>query len=126
MREQQVVCRCADCVRGLRSPCDSIVEVFLMSSSQQTLSEEAIGELIDNHPEWALEDGKLVRYWTFRDFVEALAFVNRVAQLAEEAQHHPDIDIRYNRVKLALVSHDADGITARDARMAKRLSAGLS
>jgi 4a-hydroxytetrahydrobiopterin dehydratase len=96
-----------------------------MSSSQQTLSEEAIGELIRSHPEWALEDGKLVRYWTFHDFVEGMAFVNRVAQLAEEAQHHPDIDIRYNRVKLALVSHDAGGITARDARMAKRLSVGL-
>ena len=45
--------------------------------------------------------------------------------IAEEAQHHPDIDIRYNLVKLALVSHDAGGITARDARMARQLSAGL-
>jgi 4a-hydroxytetrahydrobiopterin dehydratase len=49
-----------------------------------------------------------------------------VAQLAEQAGHHPDIDIRYNRVKLALVSHDAGGITAQDAAMARRLSAGLA
>jgi 4a-hydroxytetrahydrobiopterin dehydratase len=52
-----------------------------------------------------------------------MAFVNRVALLAENAGHHPDIDIRYNRVKLALVSHDAGGITARDAAMAGQLSA---
>ena len=66
----------------------------------------------------------LVRFWTFNGFVEAIAFVNRVADLAEQAGHHPDIDIRYNRVKLALVSHDAGGITARDAQMAARLSTG--
>jgi 4a-hydroxytetrahydrobiopterin dehydratase len=55
-----------------------------------------------------------------------MAFVNRVATLAEEAGHHPDIDIRYNRVKLALVSHDAGGITARDASMARRLRADFA
>jgi 4a-hydroxytetrahydrobiopterin dehydratase len=54
-----------------------------------------------------------------------MAFVNRVAKLAEQAGHHPDIDIRYNRVKLGLVSHDAGGITARDAEAARRLSAGF-
>jgi 4a-hydroxytetrahydrobiopterin dehydratase len=58
--------------------------------------------------------------------VQAMTFVNRVADLAEQAGHHPDIDIRYNRVKLALVSHDAGGITARDATMARRLSSEFS
>jgi 4a-hydroxytetrahydrobiopterin dehydratase len=67
----------------------------------------------------------LVRFWTFTDFVQAIAFVNKVAKLAEAAGHHPDIDIRYNRVKLALVSHDAGGITARDVDMARELSKGL-
>jgi 4a-hydroxytetrahydrobiopterin dehydratase len=51
-----------------------------------------------------------------------MAFVNRVAQLAEQGGHHPDIDIRYNRVRLALVSHDAGGITARDLSMAAQLN----
>ena len=51
-----------------------------------------------------------------------MTFVNRVAALAEAAGHHPDIDIRYNQVRLALVSHDAGGITERDANMANRLS----
>ena len=93
-----------------------------MQSSKVTLSPEELSRLVRELPEWALEDGKLVRYWTFPNFVEAIAFVNRVAQLAEQAGHHPDIDIRYNRVKLALVSHDAGGISARDAAMARRLS----
>jgi 4a-hydroxytetrahydrobiopterin dehydratase len=76
-------------------------------------------------PEWRLESGKLVRDWTFPDFVQAVAFVNRVAQLAESAGHHPDIDIRYNKVRLALVSHDAGGITDRDLKMASRISQEL-
>ena len=95
----------------------------MSDSSKPTLSEEELRNLIRELPEWALEDGKLVRFWSFPNFAEAIAFVNRVAQLAEQAGHHPDIDIRYNRVKLALVSHDAGGITARDAAMALRLSA---
>jgi 4a-hydroxytetrahydrobiopterin dehydratase len=79
-------------------------------------------DLLQSLPDWALEDGKLVRHWTFATFPAAIAFVNRVAELAEQSNHHPDIDIRYNRVKLALVSHDAGGITARDAAMARHLS----
>jgi 4a-hydroxytetrahydrobiopterin dehydratase len=96
-----------------------------MSSSKQTLSEQELRDLLIELPEWALEDGKLVRIWTFPGFVDAVAFVNRVAQLAEVAQHHPDIDVRYNLVKLALISHDAGGVTARDARMARQLSSAF-
>ena len=76
-------------------------------------------------PFWKLEAGKLVRDWTFHDFVEAMTFVNRVATIAEQANHHPDIDIRYNQVRLGLVSHDAAGITNRDLSMAKRIDAEL-
>jgi 4a-hydroxytetrahydrobiopterin dehydratase len=54
-----------------------------------------------------------------------MEFVNRVATLAETAGHHPDIDIRYNRVHLALVSHDAGGITQRDVNMANQLNQKL-
>ena len=93
-----------------------------MPPSTEKLPEQQLHNLLSELPEWALRDGKLVRDWTLPTFVEAIAFVNRVAQLAEEAQHHPDIDIRYNLVQLALVSHDAGGITERDARMARRLS----
>ena len=85
------------------------------------LSESEIDTLLKANPDWKLESGKLVRDWTFRDFAQAMAFVNRVAELAEAAGHHPDIDIRYNQVRLGLVSHDAGGITVRDSKMAIRL-----
>jgi 4a-hydroxytetrahydrobiopterin dehydratase len=85
------------------------------------LTAAQIEEVIKAHPAWKLQDGKLVREWTFKDFVEAMQFVNRVAAAAEAAGHHPDIDIRYNRVLLGLVSHDARGITERDAAMASRI-----
>jgi len=94
--------------------------------AKQKLSEQEISDLLRKYPDWAIENGTLVRFWTFNGFVEAIAFVNRVARLAEQLNHHPDIDIRYNRVKLALVSHDAGGLTARDAQMAGKLSIGFS
>jgi 4a-hydroxytetrahydrobiopterin dehydratase len=73
------------------------------------------------NPGWSLQEGKLVREWIFKDFVAAMVFVNRIVAIAETAGHHPDIDIRYNRVLLALVSHDAGGITERDTAMASRI-----
>jgi 4a-hydroxytetrahydrobiopterin dehydratase len=82
------------------------------------LSEKEIGERITGLPEWKIESGELVRTFTFKDFVTALGFVNRVGDAAEKAGHHPDIDIRYNRVKLALVTHDAGGLTAKDFALA--------
>lgn len=85
------------------------------------LSQSEIDTLLKANPDWKLESGKLVRDWTFKDFVQAMAFVNRVAELAEAAGHHPDIDIRYNQVRLGLISHDAGGITLRDSKMAVRL-----
>ena len=86
------------------------------------LSQDQLIALTQELPDWKLEEGQLVRHYSFKDFIAAMAFVNRVADLAEAAGHHPDIDIRYNRVKLSLVSHDAGGITAHDAQMARNLS----
>jgi len=87
----------------------------------KALNATEIQEVLRAHPEWHLEGGKLERKWTFKDFVEAMAFVNRVAAVAEAAGHHPDIDIRYNQVVLGLISHDAGGITKRDAVMAGQI-----
>jgi len=86
------------------------------------LSQDQLIALTQELPDWKLEEGQLVRHYSFKDIIAAMAFVNRVADLAEAAGHHPDIDIRYNRVKLALVSHEAGGITAYDAQMARNLS----
>lgn len=72
--------------------------------------------------EWKVESGELMRTFIFKDFLGSLAFVNKVGELAEKAGHHPDIDIRYNRVRLALVTHDEGGITAKDFDLARAAS----
>ena len=82
------------------------------------LSAVEINSRLVTVPDWQIEAGELVRTFIFRDFRASLAFVNRVGELAESAGHHPDIDIRYNKVRLALVTHDAGGITAKDFDLA--------
>jgi 4a-hydroxytetrahydrobiopterin dehydratase len=76
-------------------------------------------------PEWHFEDGEIARSFEFGDFREAMSFVNSVALIAERAGHHPDIDIRYNKVRLVLSSHDAGGITEKDFAVAKEISGVL-
>jgi 4a-hydroxytetrahydrobiopterin dehydratase len=91
----------------------------------KALTPAEIEEMLHTHTHWKLHEGKLVREWTFKDFVQAMSFVNRVAELAEAAGHHPDIDIRYNRVQLALISHDSGGITHRDTAMVASLDSQM-
>ncbi|MGH3077252.1 MAG: 4a-hydroxytetrahydrobiopterin dehydratase [Gaiellaceae bacterium] len=73
---------------------------------------------------WEEVDDALERTFTFGDFVGALAFVNRVGELAEAENHHPDIAIHYNRVTLRWWTHTAGGITDRDRELAEK-STGL-
>lgn len=86
------------------------------------LSPEAIQEKLKRLSGWKLEGKEIVRDFSFPDFVHALRFVNEVGEKAEAAGHHPDIDIRYNRVKLALTSHDSGGLTERDFHIAEAVS----
>jgi 4a-hydroxytetrahydrobiopterin dehydratase len=72
---------------------------------------------------WTEVDGALERTFQFDSFVEALAFVNRVGELAESEDHHPDIAINYNRVTLRWWTHTAGGVTDRDRDLAERSSA---
>jgi 4a-hydroxytetrahydrobiopterin dehydratase len=87
------------------------------------LSANIVREKLQSIPGWKLENKELVRQYEFSDFAAAMRFVNAVAQKAETAAHHPDIDIRYNKVRLALMSHDAGGLTERDLEMAQSLNA---
>lgn len=87
------------------------------------LSLDAIQEKLKKLSGWKLEGKELIREFSFADFVGALGFVNAVGERAEAAGHHPDIDIRYNKVKLALTSHDSGGLTERDFRMAEAVNA---
>ena len=72
-------------------------------------------------PAWRREDRSFVRDLRFPTFPEAIAFVDRIAEAAEAADHHPDIDIRWRRVRLVLTTHASGGLTARDVDMAERI-----
>jgi 4a-hydroxytetrahydrobiopterin dehydratase len=85
------------------------------------LSDIAIQRELGNLAGWSRRGDVLTRTYTFRTFTQAMEFVNRVAGLAEEANHHPDIDIRYSKVTLTLSTHDAGGITSNDLALARAI-----
>lgn len=71
-------------------------------------------------PEWKKKGVAIVRTYQFKDFMLAIRFVNAVAELAEKAWHHPDIDIRWNKVTLTLSTHDEGGLTEKDFALARK------
>ena len=81
-----------------------------------------IREALNNLPGWLERDNSIQRVFEFKDFKQAMEFVNRIAPAAEAANHHPDILINYNRVTLTLTSHDSGGVTQRDIRMAGKIN----
>ena len=87
----------------------------------ELLSEDVIVSRLD-HSRWQREGDEIVREWQLEDFAEAMAFVNRVAELAEEANHHPDILVHgWNKVRLSLTNHSAGGLTEADFEMAAKV-----
>jgi len=86
------------------------------------LSEENISHWLTNYTAWRLEDGKLFLSLKFQDFSMAWGFMSRVALLAEQEDHHPEWVNVYNRVDIALVTHDAGGITDKDLALAESIS----
>ena len=72
-------------------------------------------------PEWELDKKKIERLFEFDDFTAAIDFVNLVAEISEEQEHHPDIDIRYNKVKLSVYTHNKNGLTELDFQLAERI-----
>ncbi len=82
------------------------------------LTDGQIAGMLASRSEWSETGGAIQRTFHFKDFVEAMAFVNRVADAAEAAQHHPDLMIRYNKVTMTLSTHDAGGITEKDFALA--------
>lgn len=90
----------------------------------EPLSDIAIQRELGSLPGWARRGDVLTRTYTFRNFLDSINFVNRVAGVAEGMNHHPDIDIRYSKVILVLSTHDAGGITQRDLQLAKLIDRG--
>lgn len=87
------------------------------------LSAQDIETRLQDFPEWTLLGDSMQRTFAFEDFLGSMAFVKRVAELAEAHQHHPDIMIRYNKVTLTLSTHDAGGLTDKDFELAHDIDA---
>ena len=85
------------------------------------LDDDARQEFLEAHPDWTLEGESITRTVELKDFAEAMGFVTRVALLSEVADHHPDIDIRWNKVTLTLTTHFESGLTARDTALAAQI-----
>ena len=85
------------------------------------LTDAQIADFLDARPSWEMVDGKLHRELRFADFVEAFAFMTRVAIVAEKQNHHPEWSNVYNQVTIDLTSHDAGGITQRDLDLAETI-----
>ena len=94
-----------------------------MSGSQVLLTEEEIARLLADHPGWRRDGEALRRSYEFSDFRAAFAFMTHVALIAERLFHHPEWSNVYNRVELAITSHDAGGLTSRDRRFVEKVDA---
>ena len=85
------------------------------------LDDEGLAAALAGLPQWAVVDGRLHREFVFADFAGAFAFMNRVAAVAEDLDHHPDWSNSWNRVVVDITSHDSGGLTARCVELARRI-----
>lgn len=89
-------------------------------AEKKPLPEVEVQQFIAAHPGWAIQDNALVRTYEAPTFLKGIALVEQIAQVAEKADHHPDIDIRWRRVTIRLITHDAGNrVTALDLQLAK-------
>jgi 4a-hydroxytetrahydrobiopterin dehydratase len=88
----------------------------------EKLSSEQIKNELNNISRWRLDDGSIRRDWEFKDFGEALIFINRVGILAEKHDHHPEIFNVYNKVNLKFNTHSVGGITIKDFKIARDIN----
>ena len=93
------------------------------SCAMTKLNVDQLTTALERLPQWKSSSDTIRRIYQFSNFVRAVAFVNRVAEIAEAANHHPDIDIRYNKVTIALSTHDEGGVTEKDIDEAGKIEA---
>ena len=87
----------------------------------EKVAKEDLPKRLKRIPEWEIRKDRLVRSFEFDDFMEGIDFINGVADIAEQANHHPDIIVRYTTVKLSLITHDCGAISDRDFELASRI-----
>jgi 4a-hydroxytetrahydrobiopterin dehydratase len=98
----------------------SLESLESFATAQVKLSEAQIVLALMKLPEWKRNGEVISCTFVFKDFPAAMEFTNAVASLAEQSQHHPDIDVRWNKVTLALTTHDAGGLTEKDFALARQ------
>jgi 4a-hydroxytetrahydrobiopterin dehydratase len=86
-----------------------------------TLNEEEINKLLKQIPTWTLKDGHLYKKFKFKNFVEAMKFVNSIAEIAEQEGHHPDFCMHYNKVEVELWTHAINGLSENDFIVAAKI-----
>jgi 4a-hydroxytetrahydrobiopterin dehydratase len=87
------------------------------------LSKQDVDERLRDHAGWRRDDDEIEKKYQFADFRQAMSFVNRVADAAEAMDHHPDIEIEYNKVKMSLSTHSEGGVTEKDFELARQIDA---
>jgi len=90
------------------------------------LNDESIDGWLKNRKGWKRSGNTLTKDFQFPSFRDAIIFVNRVASLADDLDHHPDIDIRYTTVSLALTTHSTNGLTEKDVKLAESVDFATS
>ena len=85
------------------------------------LPDDEVAVFIESHPAWSWADRSISRTYEFTNFEQAMGFVTRVALVAEKANHHPDIDIRWNKIRLVLSTHSVGGLTEKDLDLANKV-----
>lgn len=98
----------------------SLESLEKFAAGQVKMDEAQVALALSRLQHWQHQGQSITRTYQFKSFTNAMKFVNAVAELAEQAEHHPDIDIRWKSVTLALSSHDADGLTEKDFALAKQ------
>ena len=92
----------------------------------QKLNAQSVKGWLDSHPGWTRKGNALAKEYRLASFRDSIVFVNRIAGLADATDHHPDIDIRYDRVLVTLSTHSAGGITEKDLSLAEQLDFATS
>ncbi len=97
-------------------------ESFITEVAMALLNNEQITEGLKTLDGWKRNDKEIVKEFELKDFVRSMGFVSSVALLAEKADHHPDIDIRWNKVTLVLSTHSEGGLTEKDFSLARQIN----
>ena len=87
----------------------------------ELLEEDELNSALKKCPEWEIESKSIARDFEFEEFMDGIDFVNSVSEIAEDAQHHPDISIKHTKVTLKLTTYDMGGVTELDIQLAQRI-----